>query len=188
MSAVSAVTSGLQAAFRLAYGRADGAVLVLDDQETIKRSFWAIALCMPSVLCRLLMTWAQDGIPQNPAHLVGRELLIFVLGWLIFVDITHRMAPLLGRTARWGRFIAMWNWCNVIEGLLVVIGGLPGLMGAPPVIDQASILITIGWALWLEWYAIRLAYNVSALTATGLVLLDQSIGVLLASIAMIISP
>jgi hypothetical protein len=80
----------------------------------------------------------------------------------------------------------VWNWCNVIEGLIVIVGGVPGALGAPAIIDQACELTTIGWALWLEWYAIRLAFGVGPLAAVGLVLLDQSIGIMLASVAMLI--
>jgi hypothetical protein len=188
MSSVSTVASGLSAALRLARGRADGVVLVPDDRKTIVRSFWSIALCLPSVICRLLMSWADTGIPADAAHLAAREVVVFVLGWLVFVEVTHRLAPVIGRAERWGRFIAVWNWCNVVEGLLVIVGGIPGTIGAPAMVDQACELVTIGWALWLEWYATRLAFGVGHLTAVGLVLLDQSIGIMLASIAMLISP
>jgi hypothetical protein len=188
MSSVSTVTSGLSAALRLARGRADGVVLVPDDRKTIVRSFWSIALCLPSVICRLLMSWAGSGIPADAAHLAAREVIVFVLGWLVFVEVTHRLAPMIGQADRWGRFIAVWNWCNVIEGVLVIVGGIPGTLGAPAIVDEACGLITVGWALWLEWYATRLAFGVSGLTAVGLVLLDQSIGILLASLAMLISP
>jgi hypothetical protein len=178
---------GLFAALRLARGRADGVVLVPGDKETIVRSFWSIALCLPTVICRLLMSWQESGIPAGAAHLAARELIVFVLGWLIFVEVTHMLAPMIGRAERWGRFIALWNWCNVIEGVLVILGGIPGILGAPAVVDQACQLITIGWALWLEWYATRLALAAGPLAALGLVLLDQSIGILLASLAMLIS-
>lgn len=188
MSSVSTVTLGLHAALRLARGRADGVVLVPGDRKTIVRSFWSIALCLPPVICRLLMSWADTGIPADAAHLAAREAIVFVLGWLIFVEATHGLAPTIGCAERWGRFIAVWNWCNVIEGVLVVIGGIPGVLGAPAVIDQACQLIMIGWALWLEWYATRVALGVGALTAVGLVVLDQSIGIMLASLAMLISP
>jgi hypothetical protein len=188
MSSVSTVTLGLNAALRLARGRADGVVLVPGDRKTIIRSFWSIALCLPTVICRLLMSWADTGVPSDAAHLLAREVIVFVVGWLVFVEVTHRMAPMIGRAERWGRFIAVWNWCNVIEGVLVILGGVPGLLGAPAIVDQASVLITIGWALWLEWYATKLAFGVTPLTAVGLVLLDQSIGIMLASLAMLISP
>jgi hypothetical protein len=187
-ASVASVASGLSAALRLARGRPDGIVLIPGDRATIARSFWSVAFCLPAVICRLLMSWVDTGIPSDGAHLAGRELIVFVLGWLIFVEVTHRLAPVLGRAQRWGRFIALWNWCNVIEGMLVVIGGLPGLFGAPEAIDEACELIAVGWALWLEWYATRLALGVGPLIATSLVLLDQSIGILLASVAVAISP
>ena len=188
MTSVSTVGLGLHAALRLAHGRADGVVLVPGDRKTIVRSFWSVLFCLPLVVCRLVMSWAGAGFPADAFHLVGREVMIFVLGWLVFVEITHRLAPLLGRAERWGRFIAVWNWCNVIEGALIVVGGLPGLLGAPAIIDQVAVLITVGWALWLEWYATRLVLGVGALPAVALVLLDQSIGIVLASIALLLSP
>jgi hypothetical protein len=188
MNSVSAVTVGLFAAVRLALGRADGAVLVAGDRKTIVRSFWSIVLCVPPVICRLLMSWKDTGIPADAAHLLAREVFVFVVGWLVYVEVTYRLAPVIGRAERWGRFIAVWNWCNVIEGVLVVIGGVPGALGAPPIVDQACVLIMIGWALWLEWYATRLAFGVGRMTAAWLVLLDQSIGILLASLAVLISP
>ena len=188
MSSVSSMTLGLYAALQLARGRADGVVLVPDDRKTIVRSFWSIALCLPTVICRLLLSWVDTGIPDHAAHLAAREVMVFVLGWLVFVEVTHRLAPMIGQAGRWGRFIVVWNWCNVIEGLLVVAGGIPGLLGAPAIIDQAAELITIGWAIWLEWYATRLAFDVKPVTAIWLVLLDQSIGILLASLAVLVTP
>jgi hypothetical protein len=184
MSAVSTVTSGLNAALRLARGRPDGVVLIPGDRETLIRSFWSIALCVPTVICRLLMSWAASGAPGDMLHAAGREVVVFVLGWLIFVEVTHRLAPLIGRADRWGRFIAVWNWCNVVEGVMVILGGVPGALGAPAIIDEACELVTVGWALWLEWYATRLAFGVGGLTAAWLVLLDQAIGIFLASIAL----
>jgi hypothetical protein len=187
VNAASTVTSGLHAALRLARGRADGVVLVSGDRNTIIHSFWSIALCIPSVICRLLMSWAVSGLPRDPGHSAAREVIVFVLGWLVFVEVTHRLAPIIGRTERWGRFIVLWNWCNVIEGVLVVVGGIPGTLGAPAIVDQAFELISIGWALWLEWYATRLALQVGPLAAASLVVLDQSIGIMLASLALAIS-
>jgi hypothetical protein len=162
--------------------------MVAGDGTTVATSFWAIAFCLPSVICRLLMTWVGAGVPLHAAHLAARELVVFVVGWLVFVEVTHRLAATLGRIERWGRFIAVWNWCNVAEGILVVAGALPGILGAPALIDQVSELVAIGWALWLEWFAIRLTLGISASGAVGLVVLDQVIGVFLGSLAVSLSP
>src|ERR1700761_2865236 len=105
MSSGSAVTSGLSAALRLAWGRPDGVVLVPGDRESIVRSFWSIAFCLPSVVGRLLMSWASAGVPTDALHVVGRDVVVFVLGWLVFVEVTYRLAPLIGKAERWGRFI-----------------------------------------------------------------------------------
>src|SRR5271157_1796731 len=86
---VSTLTSGLSAVLRLARGRADGVVLVPGDRATIARSFWSIAFCLPPVIGRLLMSWAGTGVPADAAHLAGRELIVFVLGWLVFVEATY---------------------------------------------------------------------------------------------------
>jgi len=188
MTAPASVASGLYAALLLARGRADAVVLMSGDRENATRSFWAIAFCVPAVICRLLMSWAETAVPSGAGHLLARELVIFVLGWLIFVEATHRLAPLFGRAEHWGRLVVVWNWCNVIEGLLVVVGGFPGLLGAPSIIAEAAELITIGWALWLEWYATRLALVVGPLTAMSLVLLDQTIGIVLAAVAISVNP
>lgn len=186
MNALMSMAAGLSGAVRLAIGRPDGVVLVPGDQVTARRSFWAIGFALPSVVCRVLIAWSVDGAPANPARQMSRELVIFLLGWLIFVEVTHALAPLIGRAHRWPRFIALWNWCNVVEGVLIVLGGLPSLLGAPTVIGQAAELVTIGWALWLEWYAIRLALGVSVAAAIALVLLDQIIGIILEVVAITI--
>ena len=39
--------------------------------------------------------------------------------------------------------------------------------------------MAIGWALWLEWYAIRLSLQVGALTALVLLIVDFGIGVIM---------
>jgi uncharacterized membrane protein YdcZ (DUF606 family) len=178
------VTLGLSAALRLALGKPDGVVLVSGDRASTASSFWAIAFCLPSVICRLLMTWVATGIPPHAAHLAARELVVFVVGWLVFVEVTHRLAGPMGRADRWGRFIALWNWCNVVEGVLVVAGLI---LGAPEIGDEACQLVTIGWAVWLEWYATKLTFGVGATSAVGFVLLDQAIGIMLASLAIMVS-
>lgn len=182
MSVIGSVASGMQGAFLLARGRPEGIQLVETDQAAAIRSFWAIPLSLPAVVCLKLLDWLARGVPANLPLALGRYLLLFIVGWLLFVWVSHHMVSALNRQAHWPQFIAIWAYCSVIENTLVAIGGLPGALGAPSLLDQACQLVTIGWALWLEWYAIRLSLQVGALTAAVLLVIDFSIGVFLTAI------
>jgi hypothetical protein len=177
MSVIGTVSSGVQGALLLARGRPEGIQLVDTDQTAAIRSFWAIPLCLPAVVCLKLLDWLATGIPSNVPLALGRYLLLFLVGWLLFVWASHHIAALLNKQALWPRFIAIWAYCSIIENTLVALGGLPGALGAPSIVDQCAELVTVGWALWLEWYAIRLSLQVSTLTAVMLLLIDFSIGV-----------
>ena len=160
MSVIGSVAAGIQGALLLARGRPEGIHLVDTDRTAAIRSFWAIPLCLPAVVCLKLLDWLEAGIPANAPVALGRYLLLFLVGWLLFVWVSHYLAAVLQRLAQWPRFVAIWAYCSIIENTLVAIGFLPGALGAPSVVDQACQLVMMGWALWLEWYAIRLALQV----------------------------
>ncbi|HEX3404546.1 MAG TPA: hypothetical protein VHT74_29890 [Acetobacteraceae bacterium] len=184
MSIASAVTSGLQAALLLARGRADGVRYVEDDMAGAARSFWAMAICLPAFVCLRLLAWTSGGMPPHPAHVFGLDLLSYGIGWFGFAVLSHRLVGAMGLAARWPRCIALWNWCNVVQYLLLVVFSIPGLLGAPPLLDEGAQLFALGWALWLEWFAFRLTLEIGVIAAAGLVALDVAIGVLLAAVSV----
>jgi hypothetical protein len=182
VSLAGAVTSGLHAALLFARGRSEGLRYVEADMAGAARSFWALALCLPAIVCLQLMTWVEAGLPQHAGHEMALDIMGYVVGWLGFALLSFHLAPRFGRGASWPRFIAAWNWCNVIENLLLVVGGIPGLLGVPPIVDQAAQIVAIGWALWIEWFATKQALGTTGLVAVLLVVVDQVIGLLLAGV------
>jgi hypothetical protein len=184
MSTLSAVGAGLQAALLLARGRRDGVALIAASPDveaaSASRSFWAMALCLPALVAQHLLTWAQTGLPPHAAHQFALDLLTDAIGWIAFTLLSHRVAAMLGRSARWPRFIAAWNWCNVVQFLIVLVGtGLPQLLRLPDMVQQTAWLVAVGWALWLEWYAIRLTLEVPPLQAVALVTADGAMSLFL---------
>ncbi len=182
MSLAAAVTSGLQGAFMLARGRADGVRYVEDDMAGAARSFWAMAICLPAFVCLRLLAWLAEGAPPHAAHVFAMDLLSYGAGWIGFAVLSHRLVGSMGLAARWPRCIALWNWCNVVQYLLLVVFSIPGLLGAPGLLDEALQLFALGWALWLEWFAFRLTLGIGVFPAAGLVALDVAIGVVLAAV------
>jgi hypothetical protein len=180
---MTGLTAGLQAALLLARGRADGLLLVPNERSVAARSFWAMAVCLPIIVAMRLMSMIPDSPGVPLPHLLARDFVVFAVSWLLYTLLSHRIAGALDRGDRWPRFIAAWNWCNVIENFLLVVGSLPGFLGAPPVIDQAAQLVALGWAVWVEWYVTRSALGVSILVAAWMVLLDESIGVIASGVA-----
>ena len=102
--------------------------------------------------------------------------------------LSFHLVPMLGCGPRWPRFIAAWNWCNVIENLLLVVGGIPGLLGAPPMVDEAAQIVAIGWALWIEWFAATETLGTNGLAAAILVVLDQLIGLVVTALTLSLLP
>lgn len=184
MSLASSVANGVHGALLLARGRIDGLRYIEADMAGAARSFWAMAICLPAFVCLRLLAWTQQGVPANAAHNFALDLISYVLGWCAFAVISHRLTAAIGLGSRWPRAIALWNWCNVVQYLLLVVFAIPGLLGAPPLLDEASQLVGLGWALWLEWFAFRLTLGITGFTAAGLVMLDVAIGVTLAGVSL----
>jgi hypothetical protein len=186
MGTIQAMGNGLQAAMLLARGRPEGMVLLDAPPEAeataAARSFWAIALCLPAFLCLHLIDWAESGIPADPAHGFARDLLAYVIGWVGFALLSREITERLGWGRRWYRLVTAWNWCNVIQFLMLVAAALPLLLGLPDFVAETAWVAATGWALWLEWYAIRLALDAPGLAAAGFVAMDLAIGVLLSGI------
>ena len=63
---------------------------------------------------------------------------------------------------------------------LFIVASLPGVLGVPDWMQQTLSLIALFWALWLEWFAARLALQIGTMPALMLVGLDVLIGLLLA--------
>ncbi len=178
---------GLHAAWRLACGKADGAAML--DQEPgsagrlVARSFWAVPLSLPAFICLHLLGVTEAAASGEPARALVTDLLGFVIGWVGFALLSHRLANALGRGVLWPRFIVAWNWCNLLQYLFLLFAAVPTILGMPGFIAETAWLAAMGWALWLEWFVTRLTLMLPGRTAAALVALDVAFGLLLVSTA-----
>ncbi len=182
--------TGLQAAFLLARGRSDG-VERIDGTSTIETrlvlgSFWSMLLCLPPFLVLHVLDWRQLGVPAHPAREIAVELAAFVVDWLAFAVLSHQLAGRVGRAAAWPRFLVVWNCCNLVQYLLLLVASVPGWIGAPDWLSQTTWLAATGWALWIEWFATRTTLGVPGAAAAAITAFDVALGFLVFALSGVI--
>ena len=82
-----------------------------------------------------------------------------------------------GRRADWPRFIAAWNWANVVQYLVLIALTVPAAFGLPDAIAQGLGLAALGYALWLEWFVAKSALRLAGGAAVLFVALDLLLGI-----------
>ena len=171
----------LSGALRLASGRPDGMERFSNDVRSAVRSFWAAAVAFPIYAATIVLSWQQEHWPIALGHSAALETLIYLVSWAGYAVISHALLAKMGLQHRWPRFIAVWNWINVVQYVLLLLAAVPGAAHAPDTISETCLLVAQGWALWLEWYAIRLALEVSGLQAALVMAPDILLGLLIAT-------
>jgi hypothetical protein len=182
MSAIADMGAGMQAAWLLARGQRAGIdrlTAPADDLRMATRSFWALPLCLPAFICLHLLDWAQVGAPAHPARHFTLDLICFGVYWVGFAVLSHAVAGAIGRPRLWPRYIALWNWCNLVQYMMQVAAALPLLLGMPDWASQTAWLVALGWALWLEWFAAKLSLDIGGLMAAGFTGFDFVLGLFL---------
>ena len=165
-------------AYRLARLDARGLTLFNDTAEGAANSFWAAALLLPFYAILLAIDWAGEDVVFGRLLLI--ESLAYVIAWTAFPVLMIPISRAMGRFDRFFGFLAVYNWAQVIQMVVVI----------PPVLLVYSRLLPNGMGetllfivqillLIYEGYIIRLALSIGGLEAAGLVLFDLMIGVTL---------
>lgn len=175
------IAASLAGAFLLGRGRTEGLMLIEDSPEGAWRSFAAALICLPALLAIRLLAWASLGAPEGGAlRALVAEVTAYAIAWVGFALISLPLAQSWGRGGSWLRFIAAWNWTNVVQYALMLALVLPGALGLPMAIVQLLTLGGLAYALWLEWFVARHALGVDGARAAALVGVDLALGLFLA--------
>jgi hypothetical protein len=172
------IEAGLRGAFLLARGRPEGMLLFEATPAGALRSFWAAAICLPGFLVLRLVNWAGSGAPASGVGVgLAAELIGYVFAWAGFALASLPIAEQHGRKADWPRFIAAWNWANVVQYLVLLALTVPAGFGLPGVLSGGLGLAALGYALWLEWFVARHALRLAAGPAALVVGLDVFVSI-----------
>jgi hypothetical protein len=172
-----AIEAGLRGAFLLARGRVDGLLLMDGSPAGAARSFWAAAICLPAFFALRFFAWSEEGGPEfGLLRGMVAELIGYACAWVAFALLALPLAEAAGRREDWPRFVAAWNWTNVVQYLVMLALTVPGELGLPPLLAHGLGLAGIGYALWLEWFAARTALRIAGGMAAAFVVLDLALG------------
>jgi hypothetical protein len=173
------ISAGLQGAALLGRAQPQGLLLMAGTPAGAWRSCWAALVCLPAFLALR----ADDPPLRGVLGALLQDIVLFTLGWFGFLVMSERLVAMMGRAALWPRFVAAWNWSNVVQyGAMLVTLLLPAHLGAPPLVTQTLALVGLGYAIWLEWFVTRWALQATRLQATALVGADLALGMLVQSL------
>ncbi len=169
---MTALAAGLQAAFWLACGRPDG-MRPLDGRNAggepvAAFSFLALVVCIP-------LEFAQGWFGGTRGRGLAQDVMIAVVSWLAFALVSHNVAVRAGRGALWPRYIAAWNWCSLLQSGLILVALATTASGLPALIGETLMLVTVGWALWLEYFVARVGLGFNVVQAVAMVVLDYAV-------------
>jgi hypothetical protein len=174
------ITAGLAGAFLLGRGRPEGLALMENTPEGAWRSFVAAFVCLPAFLAVRFFAWASLGAPAGGlGRAMTAEVIGYTVAWVGFALVSLPLVTQWGQAARWPRFIAAWNWTNVVQYIVLLALAVPGALGAPGPVSDVLTLFGLGYAIWLEWFVAREALGVDRARAALLVVLDLMLGLFL---------
>ncbi len=177
-----AIAAGLQGAWLMARARPSGLLLFETTPAGAARSFLALAFCLPVNLVLRLPAPTGSAISLRALLL---EVLGFFIIWFGFLLVSHRLASAIGREAQWPRFLAAWNWSQVVQYAALLLVTVPlEVLGVHAGIGQALGLAVFGYAVWLEWYVVRLSLGLPGVGAAGFVLIDLAITLIVSGVVL----
>lgn len=149
------------------------------DGAGAARSFWVAALCLPLFLfVRLFLEPVAAATPRATAA----ELLGYAASWAGYALAALALCRAMKREALWPRFIATWNWMNLVQYLIMSGITLLSLPFLPAWMREVASLVAIGYALWLQWFAARTALQLPGGAAASFVLMDLMISMMLSGV------
>ena len=173
---------GISGALLLARGKVEGIDAFEPTMEDARVSFLAALLCLPIFLL-LRMGGGPAAVAIDPVRALAADLIAFICSWAGFALASLPLTEAMGRRVLWPRFIAAWNWVNLVQYVVVALLSLPELLGLPAMVADTLALLGLGYAMWLQWFATRLALGLSGPRAAIFVALDLGLSLFLSGLA-----
>lgn len=176
------IAYGVYGAWRLAHLDKRGLTCFDDSDQGFIRSFFAAVLVLPAYALITIINYRGAVFGVSATHALVIELLSYVAAWALWPVITYPLCQALDRGRQYFRYIVAYNWSFVIVmavalpvTLLGYAGVLPGQAG-----HAANWIVYLGALIYAGVIA-KLALDITAGAAVGLVVLDSILSLILQS-------
>ena len=148
------------------------------------RSFFAALPVAPFFALLIYLEFHQQAEPVDVGREIFATVLVYGVGWTSVPLVMFLVTKLLGMSRGFVPMMVAYNWTTVPQIILQVLATLPGVIGlVSDELSGALLFAAVIYILVFEWFVIRTALQTTAVTAVGIVLLLESIGILVNLIA-----
>ena len=173
----------LYGAWRLARLDPRGFELFDRSEAGALRSFAAAVPVLPLYVLAALML-APRGPTTHPLRWLSVQAIAYVLSWVAYPVAAESLTRVMGCRQRFSGYLSAYNWSMVLQNAaLLPLTALTAMNVLSSEIMQLLWLMAIAAIMAWLWFIARTALNVSAVTAAGLVILDELLSFAIDSIA-----
>jgi hypothetical protein len=172
------IVGGLRGAAYLLIGHERALDSIAADTAAIHHSFAAPLFCLPVSAFITWVIWRSQA-PSTPLwHAAGVNLALYAINWAGFLLIAKALLRPLDQPSGWPRLVAVWNWSNVAQYLVLLTASLFELARVTGYVLNVVSLVSLFWSSWIEFRALRPVLGGSAKAAGVLVAVDIALGIL----------
>ncbi|MCK5168096.1 MAG: hypothetical protein KAQ66_12255 [Rhodospirillaceae bacterium] len=167
-------------ALKLARFDVSGLKLMDASRDGFFNSFWAATIIAPFFMLFLGLKWQAGFVEADIIRFVAVEIAVYVMSWVLFPIVMIDVCKHFGWQSNYFAFGTARNWTVLIQNSLYLPIAMADVGGLLEVSTSAPILqIVFIYMLIYSWFVARGALGISGLAATGVVVLDLVIAILI---------
>lgn len=148
------------------------------------RSFFAALPVAPFFALLIYLDFQHQAGPADAGREIFVTVVVYAVGWAIVPLIMILITKLLGTTQGFIPMMVAYNWTTLPQIIIQTLTVLPGALGLISDGLSGAILFTVVvYILVFEWFVIRTALQTTPMTAAGIVMLLETVGVFINLIA-----
>ena len=180
MISATHLTTALYGAYRLARADRNGMTYFDSSLDGFWLSFFAAVLVAPIFFLLMMIRFENGGIDATAFRFFSIEAIAYTIGWFLFPLIVYYLVQALEKEKRYFGFIIAYNWASVIQNSVYLPFAISFELGVFEGRSAELInLFLLCLVLAYTWFITKTALDVSGFVASGIVVLDVGVWIML---------